>query len=60
MEHAQEAAAPDAIDCASCAEPVSRALTTRCAWCERTVCARCLRTYGHFQLVCQDCHLGDW
>lgn len=48
------------VECAACRREVVSRLTGRCAWCERIVCAGCLRSYGHYLLVCDDCHVGDW
>ena len=51
---------PREVVCEACGESVPRAQTTRCASCKRTLCRLCVRWYGHFMLVCEDCRAADW
>ena len=51
---------PREVVCEACGKSVPRAQTTRCASCKRTLCRLCVRWYGHFMLVCEDCPIASW
>ena len=48
------------ICCEACGKTVPRLQATRCASCKRLLCRLCVRWYGHFMLVCEDCRAGEW
>lgn len=50
----------DDVACEACGRTVPRLQTTRCASCKRTLCRLCVRWYGHFMLVCEDCRASEW
>jgi hypothetical protein len=39
---------------------VPREQTTECASCRKRVCRLCVRWYGHFMLVCEECRAAEW
>ncbi len=51
---------PREVRCGCCDEPVPREDTVVCACCRRRACLACLRRYGHFMQVCEDCRLAEW
>jgi hypothetical protein len=48
------------VRCDGCARTVPRLQTARCASCKRTFCRLCVRWYGHFMLVCEECRAAEW
>jgi hypothetical protein len=46
--------------CEACAKTVPREQTTECASCRKRVCRLCVRWYGHFMLVCEECRAAEW
>jgi hypothetical protein len=60
MIRKRERAQREDARCEACAKVVPRAQTTRCASCKRLLCRLCVRWYGHFMLVCEECRAAPW
>ncbi len=57
---ARRAADVETIRCACCGSETASAESKACATCRQLICPACTRWYGHFMLVCDDCHIASW
>ncbi len=48
------------VRCGCCDRVVRFEDAIECACCRRLACLACLRRYGHFMQVCEDCRLAEW
>lgn len=48
------------VRCDACERAVPRLQSARCASCKRAFCRLCVRWYGHFMLVCEECRAAEW
>ena len=46
--------------CAACGRSVPARQATACASCGKRVCRLCVRWYGHYMLVCEECRTAEW
>jgi hypothetical protein len=46
--------------CAACEKPVLPRDVVVCQSCQQRICYGCVRWYGHFILVCEECRLAQW
>ena len=46
--------------CAACDKAVPPRELVACQSCQRLICRDCVRWYGHFMLVCEECRLAQW
>ncbi len=61
-DRATTSSAGDGADlrCPVCDAPAPARDAVKCATCGRRVCERCVKPYGHFMQVCDECRIGDW